>query len=334
MKCPKCHYLSFEPKPRCRNCGYDFLDELSEVEKAAEPVAASVAADLESQPPNFARTGAPAVFNVVRPAAAEKHPAPAAVAVATAPPDLALKPAAAPTQSRVATAELPLFIKGVPEPTPDLDEPVLRVPTAPRPLGVRRRAPDSDRARAVAADAPRVLGPFDRDLLEDLQRIEAEATNHAESFQFANEAAAEPGRVHFSLALVRCEAAALDLALMAGLSAAVVWLTLRQCDLTLAQAAVLPIAPLAAFLLFLNVGYLLLFTVASGQTIGKMLFGLRVISEDEQAEAPHMRVRHAVSRAFLTVPSVLMLGAGFIPALFGRGLALHDRLSHTRVIRA
>ena len=23
MKCPKCHYLSFEPEPRCRNCGYD-----------------------------------------------------------------------------------------------------------------------------------------------------------------------------------------------------------------------------------------------------------------------------------------------------------------------
>jgi uncharacterized RDD family membrane protein YckC len=23
MKCPKCHYLSFEPAPRCRNCGFD-----------------------------------------------------------------------------------------------------------------------------------------------------------------------------------------------------------------------------------------------------------------------------------------------------------------------
>ena len=23
MKCPKCHYLSFEPEARCRNCGYD-----------------------------------------------------------------------------------------------------------------------------------------------------------------------------------------------------------------------------------------------------------------------------------------------------------------------
>src|SRR5262245_9547055 len=23
MRCPKCHYLSFEPEPRCRNCGFD-----------------------------------------------------------------------------------------------------------------------------------------------------------------------------------------------------------------------------------------------------------------------------------------------------------------------
>ena len=32
--------------------------------------------------------------------------------------------------------------------------------------------------------------------------------------------------------------------------------------------------------------------------------------------------------------SVLALGLGWLPALFGRGLALHDRLAHTRVVRA
>ena len=34
MKCPKCHYLSFEPEPRCRNCGYDLSlgqDDLDDV---------------------------------------------------------------------------------------------------------------------------------------------------------------------------------------------------------------------------------------------------------------------------------------------------------------
>jgi len=28
MRCPKCHYLSFDPEPRCKNCGYGLsLDE-------------------------------------------------------------------------------------------------------------------------------------------------------------------------------------------------------------------------------------------------------------------------------------------------------------------
>jgi len=36
----------------------------------------------------------------------------------------------------------------------------------------------------------------------------------------------------------------------------------------------------------------------------------------------------------LTVPSVLALGVGFVPALVGDERALHDRLAHTRVVRA
>ena len=31
MKCPKCHYLSFEPEPRCRNCGYDLLEPMPDL---------------------------------------------------------------------------------------------------------------------------------------------------------------------------------------------------------------------------------------------------------------------------------------------------------------
>ena len=27
MRCPKCHYLSFDPEPRCRNCGYGFAPD-------------------------------------------------------------------------------------------------------------------------------------------------------------------------------------------------------------------------------------------------------------------------------------------------------------------
>ena len=44
MRCPKCHYLSFEPEPRCRNCGYDLaVEEADLVIKAAEPIAAPLA---------------------------------------------------------------------------------------------------------------------------------------------------------------------------------------------------------------------------------------------------------------------------------------------------
>ena len=40
MRCPKCHYLSFDPEPRCKNCGYDL--EVADAElafKAAEDYA-------------------------------------------------------------------------------------------------------------------------------------------------------------------------------------------------------------------------------------------------------------------------------------------------------
>ena len=35
MRCPKCHYLSFEPEPRCKNCGYDLA--VPEADLAIKP---------------------------------------------------------------------------------------------------------------------------------------------------------------------------------------------------------------------------------------------------------------------------------------------------------
>src|SRR6187549_1506998 len=47
MKCPKCHYLSFDPEPRCRNCGYTLaLGDADLVMKPAEPALAGPMADL------------------------------------------------------------------------------------------------------------------------------------------------------------------------------------------------------------------------------------------------------------------------------------------------
>jgi uncharacterized RDD family membrane protein YckC len=107
---------------------------------------------------------------------------------------------------------------------------------------------------------------------------------------------------------------------------------LRWCDLPFARVGVLPLAPMAAFMFLIVVGYLLLFTAAGGQTLGKMAAAIRVIGDEDDDEA--LTVGQAAARSVLTVPSVVVLGAGFVPALFGDERAIHDRLAHTRVVRA
>jgi uncharacterized RDD family membrane protein YckC len=117
---------------------------------------------------------------------------------------------------------------------------------------------------------------------------------------------------------------------MGALATGVLGVTLRWCEIPFDRASTLPVLPTAAFLLLVGIGYLLMFTAAGGQTIGKMVFGLRVVGDDTGG----LSVRQACYRSLLTVPSVLALGAGFFPALLGTGRALHDRLAHTRVVRA
>ncbi|HEX5217080.1 MAG TPA: hypothetical protein VFV98_16570, partial [Vicinamibacterales bacterium] len=51
MRCPKCHYLSFEPEPRCKNCGYDLdlpeTDLELHVEAADQPLGDLALRDLD-----------------------------------------------------------------------------------------------------------------------------------------------------------------------------------------------------------------------------------------------------------------------------------------------
>ncbi len=83
------------------------------------------------------------------------------------------------------------------------------------------------------------------------------------------------------------------------------------------------------FFALIGVGYELLFTAAQGQTIGKMMMGLRVVPED-MPDADRVSVKQAAVRAL----SLLPLGAGLVAALVGSGQATHDRMAHTRVVRA
>ena len=182
----------------------------------------------------------------------------------------------------------------------------------------------------------RPAGAFDRDLIDDLARLERDDARQAKAEARALVRAAEI-RANGDAAspVLRLAAAIIDLALLSGIALAILALTLRLCGLSFAEARVLPLVPFGGFLLLVAAGYLLLFTMAGGQTIGKMMFGLRTVGEGGMPEDRQpMTLQQAASRALLTVPSVLALGLGFLPALFGDRRALHDRLAHTRVVRA
>jgi uncharacterized RDD family membrane protein YckC len=211
-------------------------------------------------------------------------------------------------------------------------EPLIAVPAEPRaPLAVRRPAPDTG-PRKPAATTHRKLGPLDRDLLEDLQRIEKEERRVAADAHSGGPLGTDE---HLPGAVNRLIAAAIDAALLGALGAAVLGVTMRWLDLPIDQIRILPIVPTAAFLALVALGYLLMFTAAGGQTIGKMAAGIRVVGASETGDVTEaLSVRQAFFREVLTLPSVLALGAGFLPGLFGDQRAIHDRLAQTRVVRA
>jgi uncharacterized RDD family membrane protein YckC len=93
---------------------------------------------------------------------------------------------------------------------------------------------------------------------------------------------------------------------------------------------VLPPIPFVGFLALITFSYLASFTVAGGQTIGKMLMSLRVIGDDGRPiDAAGGTLRAA---GCMLVP--LTLGLSYVPVLVTSDhRALHDRLAGTRVVR-
>ena len=131
--------------------------------------------------------------------------------------------------------------------------------------------------------------------------------------------------------IARLLAAAIDIVLLGAVSGAVLYLTLAIAGLTVDEVRLLPVIPLGAFLLLLNGGYLVAFTAAGGQTIGKMAAGIRVMNDDYQ----RVDFTGALLRACGCVVSLLTAGAGFLPVFFGADRrALQDRMAGTRVVRA
>ena len=99
--------------------------------------------------------------------------------------------------------------------------------------------------------------------------------------------------------------------------------------LTLAALFVLYLLVFLGSFIFLHMVYFTLFHAWSGQTIGKMIMGIRVATDDNKLISP--------SAAFLRwsgyILSFLPLGTGFLWAAVDKDqCAWHDRLAQTRVI--
>ena len=129
----------------------------------------------------------------------------------------------------------------------------------------------------------------------------------------------------------RLVAVAIDMAILVVVDAFVVYFTMQICGVTWLDFGILPKAPLLAFLLVQNGGYLAAFT-AGGQTLGKMVMGIRVVAADETES---LDMGRAILRTLLWLVLAVPAGLGFLTALLSRDhRGLHDRVAGTRVVRA
>jgi hypothetical protein len=245
MKCPKCGYLGFEDVDRCRNCGYDFslaaidVPDLPELQLRRDTQTLRPLDDLE-------------LIDAAASSSALQPPPPA--------------PPRAPAPSR---SELPLF-RGS---SAREDEPLITRASPPRPpLAVRRATPEVPRLRAE----PR-MHTMDLDLDGRVTPTPAiDPGTRAQRAEWpATTEAADPAEDAGLGA--RFAAAAIDLLILMAVDAIVVYFTIQICGISLAELDVLPKAPLLAFLLVQNGGYLVVFT-AGGQTLGKMATGIKVVT--------------------------------------------------------
>jgi uncharacterized RDD family membrane protein YckC len=230
--------------------------------------------------------------------------------------------------------EIEMAAEASAEPPPVDDRPLVKVPAVLRPpLAVRRATPDPARLRAKYSRGAADNGPdlFDqvepkaRPIRDDAIRLSAEPTPESLPAEWLE--GVSPGK--------RLLAAAVDMTLLLGLNAATVWFTLSVCGLGLSQAPLLPIVPILLFFLLLDGTYLVLLTAACGQTIGKMAAGIRVVGTTTEAIInDRVTFGQSLARAIGAVASCAPLGIGFWMSLVGDGRALHDRIAHTRVVRA
>lgn len=330
MKCPKCDYLGFETGDRCKNCGYDFslmADSTSARDadlllREPDPVTGpndwlkQLDRDLELKPSSS-------------PAAPPSSP------VASTSLDTMAVPAAGSTMARAGAARravpLPLFQPG----SVDDDEPLIKMPAAPRPPLAVRRTPESPRLRAVpkparrSGDAAAPHPPDPEPALDFRDEPVVDAPIHAQPPAVGRRVERSAAMADTGSSGQRLAAAAVDHAILLGIDAVVVYLTLQMAALTVAEWRALPVLPLLAFLGMVKGAYFCAFTLVGGQTIGKMAARIRVVMLDGSEVDPAGAIRRTLAGAL----SLVSLGLTFIPVLIAIDRrALHDHVARTRVI--
>jgi uncharacterized RDD family membrane protein YckC len=221
----------------------------------------------------------------------------------------------------------------------EVDVPLVRTAAPRQPIAVRK-TPEAQRqhlSRTVASDtpapsvlefggepfAPRVRPEPIEPLLHPRVKESPPAAPEVPKLDDAPSVAAPFGS--------RLIAGLIDFGLLLAIDLVVLHFTLRLTALTFADWRLIPLVPLLGFLVALKLAYLTAFTLAGGQTIGKMAMGLRVVPDQSQRLAPW----DAVQRALVEVAS---LAAGGLPFLFALGdparRGLHDRVARTRVVPA
>ncbi len=324
MKCPKCGYLGFETTDRCRNCQYDFSlspfitdpDLTLRQDSGGEGYADFDLPNITRQTDNLT-AGALDLDRLFGDPEPEAPPPGIPSGVGPELPATPFMTLARESDEATAAAISNYLLPEAPaDPNalPFDDAPLLPPLAAKTPLAVRRATPEIRRNR------PRTTRPVRMEPLAFAPAPSALATETVASLMQAPPLG------------MRVGAGVIDLVLLAGLDAAILFLTLRIAGLqnTVADLRVIPLVPFIGFLTLLAFGYVAAFTVAGGQTVGKMLLKLRVIGDDGRPVDAAGGVLRAVG--CMLVPATL--GLSYVPALFSRDhRALHDRLAGTRVVR-
>ena len=187
-------------------------------------------------------------------------------------------------------------------------------PSEPRaPLSVRRATPEVPKSRVRERSKEPMLS---------LEWLPGDDSDSAAPSPAAVAPASEPAGSRS-----RISAALLDGGILVAVDVVVIYLTLQ---LTMVNLGSLSLTPLVIFLSLLNGGYLVVFTAAGGQTLGKMAAGIMVVG----VEHVRVPVASAVLRTAAYVLSALPAGLGFLPGFFGgERRALHDHLAGTRVVK-